>query len=146
MLPDPGPDAIWGLYDSGSSIDAANRSAHFPGSNLKEAKETGAVYQTATGDPFYNMGEFDVCFKTDGGLTENVSFNNTNVSMPILSVNKHNRRGYRSMLDEDDGYIEHKATGKREPLLCRAGVYFLKLHVHRRLLQQPEGFVRPGAA
>ena len=107
----------------------------------------GATYQTATGDAFHNMGEMDTPFLTENRHAKNVRFNNARVSMPILSMDRWNRQGHRTTLDEPEceSFTVHKQTGEVDPVINREGVYFLKTCVNRRLLKRPSGFARPGA-
>ena len=148
VLPDPGANAVWSILDSGSSIDAADFSKHFPGASLEKTEHFGATYETATGEPFHNMGQFDLEWKTENGHQKNTRFNNAKVSIPIQSMDRWNAKGHRTTLDDADheSYTVHKDTGEVDPVINRAGVYFLKMFVHKRLLKPPTGFVRPGEA
>ena len=67
--------------------------------------------------------------------------------MPIIGSKKWNHETKtRATLDEDFGLLHHKPTGEEDPLLCRQGVYFMKMMVSKKLLQPPpdEGFGRRG--
>ena len=66
VLPDPGAGYSWILADTGSSIHVANLSKHYPGANLN-TDGNGAVYASATGDPFQTTGSFSVPFTTEKG-------------------------------------------------------------------------------
>ena len=48
VLPDPGENAVWSLYDSGSSIHAADHSEHFPWATLVDSSEPEGTYHSAT--------------------------------------------------------------------------------------------------
>ena len=50
------------------------------------------------------------------------------------------------MLDEDDGWTEHKETGQRDPILARARGCFVKMYVHKRLSENPDDFAGLGEA
>ena len=139
VLPDPGRDGLWCILDSGSSIDAADHSKHFPGSKIHKTMSLGATYQTATGEPFHNMGEMEIPFQTENRHDKQVSFNNAKVSMPILSMTRSNNNGHRTTLDDEwgDSYTVHKESGEEDPVVNRLGVYFMKIYVNKRLLKRP---------
>ena len=89
---------MWAIYDIGSSISAAKHEEHIPGADLKHKAELGAAYHTATGDPFYNKGNFDIEFETENKHMKTIDFNNANVSIPILSASLWNKQGHSSHL------------------------------------------------
>ena len=74
-------------------------------------------------------------------------FKGANVAMPIVSSKRRNKdTTHRAILDEDDGLLQHKPTGEEDPLLCRNGVYFMKMHVRKRLLGNDQDLGRQGKA
>ena len=144
-MPEPGEGCIWGLADSGSSIDIANHRRHFPGATLN-SQPTGATYLSATGDPFENLGTFGVDFRTENYHEKHIEFNNGNVSMPIVSLRRWAKAGHRSTLDEDEGECLHKPTGEVDPYVARQGVYFMKMRVDQRISKgRPADFLRQGS-
>ena len=106
----------------------------------------GATYYTATGDPFHNMGQFDLEWTTENGNHKHVKFNHAKVSIPILSMSRWNNRGHKSILDDDQSpsYTVEKATGAEDPVIHRHGTYFMNMYVPTRFLNMPRGFVKPG--
>ena len=53
--------------------------------------------------------------------------------------------GHRTTLDAETGNTYHVAKDEDDPVLIRAGVYFLKMYVDKFLLPKPGGFGRPGS-
>ena len=135
VLSDPGEHAVRALYDSGSSIDAADHVRHFPGAQLIHDDEPGATFASATGAPLTNDGNFDVPFRSYNGHKKETEFLNAPVAMPIVSVRRWDQNGHRSIVDEDSGVIIHKAAGEEYPDLGRSGAYFMNMLVRRNLLE-----------
>ena len=76
---------VWILAGTGSSIHVANLDLHFAGAQLQSAG-SGAVYASATGDPFVNQGSFSVDFDTEPGHQRQIKFLNGKVTIPIMSM------------------------------------------------------------
>ena len=85
------------------------------------------------------MGKFDLDFTTENGNAKHVVFNNTKVEMPILSMDRWNERGHKTLLDSQDGrsFTTEKATDLEDPVINRQGVYFMKMYVHKSLAKIP---------
>ena len=69
-----------------------------------------------------------------------------NVSMPIASMRRTVRSGYRTALDEDISYIENKVTRKRIQLNNREGTFFFKCKLMGPIFKAnaSSGFMRLG--
>ena len=82
----PGRLLVGARHTSERHINASKHEEQFPGADLKKTDQLGAAYHTATGDPFYNNGNFIVDVETDNKHAKSIDFNNANVSIPILSA------------------------------------------------------------
>ena len=85
-LPACAANEIWCMVDSGSAPHVANLKQHFPGAKLRPslAQKLGIQMSTATGQPFANLGEFEVPFHTQEGHPYTTTFQNAEVSMPNI--------------------------------------------------------------
>ena len=111
---------------------------------MNQGRSTG-TFMSATEQPFSNDGEFNVPFRSHNGYAREVDFLNAPVSMPIVSSRRWNQTGHEGTLGGDYGSTCHLETGETDPLLCRNGVYFMKMNVkHKYLEPTGRGFGRPG--
>ena len=135
---------VWALADSGSAADVASLDKHFPGAYRKKGKgKPGPNFATAGNGVLKNKGEFEIEFEDQGGHKRSLVFQDADVGMPILSISRRGKEGYRTYFDEDGGELVHKATGEVTPLIARTGVYFVKMRVPRDIVgKASEGFGR----
>ena len=68
---------------------------------------------------------------------------NAPVAVTITSMHKWNTKGHRTLTDEHGGITANIHDGTDDPVLCRNGVYFIKLYAERDLLGN-QGFGGPG--
>ena len=111
VLLDPGEGAIWVLVDSGSSINAAAHSRHFPGAKL-EPPNADAMCQSATGHKFSNDGQFHIPCRTDAGHRRSTDLLNTKVSVPVMSVNELNAPRNKAAFEDQYGRFVQTETGQ----------------------------------
>ena len=132
-LPDPGEHCVWSLYDSGSSINAADLEHHFPGATPSKSGRVG-TFHNATGQPFQNQGEFEIPWLSEYRHAWRTVYLDAPVSMPIISSNSWASDGFRTVLDEHWGQTTKKDNVETEPLIVRNGTYFMKMRVDGSLL------------
>ena len=85
-----------------------------------------------------NHGEFDIQFMTHNNFVRNITFQNADVGMPIVSMTKVADEGNFIGMGRKGGFIEHEETGERVPFIRRAGVYFMKMKVPIKDVLRPE--------
>ena len=68
---------------------------------------------------------------------------NGKVAMPICSSRRWNRDGHEGVLGDGYGRTTCLLTQEVDPLVCRQGVYFMKMYVKRKRLDN-KGFGRHG--
>ena len=92
-----------------------------------------------------NRGEFEVNWEATGGHKFNSVFQDAEVGMPIFSISKRGKEGYRSYFDDEGGEMIHKKTGEVTPIVARMGVYFIQMKVPKWTIDPSAtvGFVRP---
>ena len=76
-----------------------------------------------------------------------IPFQNMKVDVPILSVQKYVRLGWRFVFDEAGSYMEHKASGTVLNFIEAEGACWLKLKVGKpgpMAHEMRSGFIRPG--
>ena len=122
-----GPKVMYALVDSGSGIHAIRKSS-LPW--IPQRKGTRTRCQTANGEIMETEGEQRVDFSTDEGSLCSITFQNCDVSMPIISVLELAKKKHRIVLEEDGGYVEHTITGQTTRIIERDGVYFLKMIIN----------------
>ena len=127
---------MWSILCTGSTICAADHNKIFSGAEIQTAASPGKYY-TATGQEFGNDGEFRVDFKTENGHDKHTVFLNAPVAMPTISMHKWNRQGHRTLTDEHGGITTSIKDGTDDPVLCRNGVYFMKLYVDPGVMGKP---------
>lgn len=139
---------IYALVDSGAGAHTANAAKHFPGAMVTEsaAQRAGVKYITANEEEITNDGEMSIPAITEHGDEFPLTFQNTSVGMPIISVAQM-AHDYDSKFRKKDGEFIHQRTGKVLPFVKRHGVYFMKLLVPRSLApsdsKRAEAFGRP---
>ena len=138
LLPDIGDEvtsdgdlvAVWALMDSGSSIHTACKDKHFPGSVVTQGKHFGKKYKAANDGDIVNEGEMLIRAKTEEGRRAQVCFQNAKVGMPIMSIAKLGQE-HDTRFGQHGGELTHRSSRKVTKFIKRAGVYFLKLMVHK---------------
>ena len=126
----------------------ANLKQQFPGAKLRPslAQKLGIQMSTATGQPFANLGEFEVPFHTQEGHPYTTTFQNAEVSMPILSTGRMADSGCTSTFKKDGGTIHHEPSNAVSHFIRCHGVYFVNMVVDPELLNTGAPFQRLGAA
>ena len=145
-----GPNEVLALVDSGSSVNAAWVSKHFPeyARFIEEtmASRRGDTATTAGGHTLRHKGKCRIS-ATCSGQDFSTAFRDMEVEMPILSMRKITKEYGNVTFTEDGGYIQHRGTGSVIHFHEWEGTYFMKLQVGQpeqlQLLGQP-GFHRPG--
>ena len=132
QLPDPGLGCVWTLHDSGSSINAADHSKHFPGADVDKTPVAG-TYTNANGQPFTNKGKFGVDVKSENMHDRHLEFLDAPVSMPIHSSNLWAKNGFRNIIEDTFGTTIHIDSGDQDPLVVRNGVYVMQMNVPKSL-------------
>ena len=135
------PNVRWALVDSGSGIHAI-RAGTFPGLRQKRCKRIQC--QTANGEMMSVEGEQTLEFVTEEGNECNITFKNCDVAFPIISVLELAKKNHKIVLEENGGFIQHRATGQTTKIVERDGVYFLKMIVPDDALQKKD-FGRQGS-
>ena len=107
---------------------------HFPGAFRKQGKKTGPGFQTAGGGELKCKGEFEVQWEDQCGHSRDITFQDADVSMPIMSISKRGKEGYKSRFDDEGGELVHKQTGGITPWIARMGVHFVKTRVPRDIV------------
>ena len=102
------------------------------------------TFMSATEQPFSNDGEFTIPFRSYNGYSRSITYLNAKVAMPITSSRRWNKDGHEGTLGADYGSTTKLATGEQDPLICRSGVYFMKMNVKRKFLEPAQGVGRPG--
>lgn len=127
-------------FDTGAGESVAPKGA-FPGVKPQEsiASKQGLFYRVANGKKVWNEGELRVNALTNEFQDRNVTFQACSVTKPLFSGAQASKAGFRTVLDEDGSYMDHKATGQRTALEEENGVYVFYLWVWTG-----PGFVRPG--
>ena len=151
-------DDCLALVDSGSSINAADATVHFP-SYVNKVRQTGAQKRgegatTAGGHHLRNEGKFVVDAVIDGQNFQ-VPFTNMKVKLPILSVRHMMTRGSQMLHTDTGGVIHNPMTDQAIKLIVHDGLWFAKMKVKgERNPPPPEpvdrmakkaGFARRGA-
>ena len=116
------------MKDTGSAPHVASHKRYFPGAELRPSPASRKnAFATATGAPFGADGEFTVPFQTQEGHQRKVTFENADVTVPILSGGK--------LADEDNaltflkwgGWVQGLHTGDISKFVRAHGVYWIKL-------------------
>jgi hypothetical protein len=99
-----------------------------------EIKSTAAVtqgvkYSAANGHTLKNEGEIKLGGMTQEGNSVELSLQVVDVMKPLLSIRKMCDAGNRIVFDQDESYIEHKATGIRSKIEHDEGTYALWIWV-----------------
>jgi hypothetical protein len=141
-------DEMVALVDSGSTINAAHIAKHFAKYVRhiisSRAQCLGETATTAGGHELKNEGR--VCIEASvDGVDFPIPFQNMKVDVPIISVRKYVKTGWKFGFDEDGGFMKNKSTGRVLHFIESDGAYWIKLKIH-----QPDpsvaslGFTRPG--
>ena len=139
------------LMDTGCGNHACDPEKHFLGFRMRPSKgsKAGQVFKTATEESIANQGEKVVKFTTQEGDKCQITVQCAKVSMLIFSIRKLGRTHRSVFADQhkDNGYLEHKQTGRRTYFFSKGGVYFLRIRLNRDEPVEPEkkntGFGRP---
>ena len=105
----------------------------------------GEIATTAGGHELKNEGRVRV-EATVNGESFPIPFQNMQVDVPILSVRKYVRNGWKFGFDEEGGYMKNKLNSKTFKFIEADGAYWIKMKIQTpdsSLLPVP-GFIRPG--
>ncbi len=123
--------------DSGA-IDSVCNEKLAPQFEIKEtqASKSGSYYWSASKHKLFNKGEKSVKGFNDLGNSMGMVFQVCDVKSPLGSVRRICQAGNRVIFDDNQSYIENKATGIKTPITQENGVYYLNAWVKK------EGFSR----
>ena len=93
-------------------------------------------YVAANNSEVPNRGEIDVEGVTEQGHKVNVTFQDAEVGVPILSVGELTDSKHKVDFEDHGGEILHKPTGTVTPFVRKLGVYFVKIMVPRSSLEK----------
>lgn len=127
-----GMDEVLCLVDSGSTVNAASISKHFP-AYASLVQQTAASLQgdgatTDCGRKLLKKGRC-VVGATCQGSDFNVAFKDMETDLPILSVRKMIKMGSDVEFHDGGGSIHNRRTGNTLLFYEHEGVYFIKLKV-----------------
>ena len=136
------------LVDSGSTVNAAWISRHFPQYSAMvkptPSSERGEGATTACGRELLNKGRCVVSGSVQDSPYK-IAFKDMEVEIPILSVRKMVRRNNQVKFNNRGGTITNKTSGRQIRFHEHEGVYFLKLKVDGPDADTSQlGFTRPG--
>ena len=103
-------------------IDIASGPAHL----------RGVEYQVADGTRIPNLGERRFVGYTEDGAANGMIAQVCAVNETLLSVSKLTKKGNRVVFDDDDSYVEDKATGQKTCMTEDGGMYTLKMWVSKQ--------------
>ena len=135
---------VWALVDSGAGANVAKCNKLGQSQAVRAPQIT---LSTANGDLLPNSGARRVTSYLRDGTPCHRVFYDADVEMPILSVaelSKEGPKGSEIRLRRRDGFLEDNASGKRQYIVRRRGVYFMKMYM-KRDLQNEMDFARRGA-
>ena len=138
---------ILSLMDSGAVPNVANQPKHFPGADVEEseAQKAGAVYRTATGQPFPNKGQMTIPCTTQEGHRKTFVFQNADVTLPILSTSNMADSDNDILYQKHGGKVAEVSTNKFSEFDRHGNVYFMKVYLKKQAFRKPKpGFARPG--
>ena len=123
-------DHVWALMDSGSFVNIANHSKHFPNSKLRpsELQRQGNRCAAANGSEIAMKEEMVVKAYTDNGDKAQVTFQNGDVHLPILSVARLSDHHY-TLFHDTGGTLTHRKSKRQTKFVKKDGVYFIRLRV-----------------
>ena len=107
----------------------------------------GVRYRAANGGTVPNEGEKEVEMITELGELRRMRFQVAKVTKPLAAAGRITANGHKIVLDEDESYIEHKATGTKTPLYKKNGVFVMRVWVKPKSGQAKptmSGFSRQG--
>ena len=147
QLPQIEKDQVLILGDSGSAPNVANHARQFPGSKITpHAKRP--EFQTATGQVFNSKGEMVIPATSLEGYERVFTFDDADVTVPILSIGKLTDDGNDVLFQKRGGKIIHIASGEIIHFKRMHGVYFITFNINSALLKPPPvpiaDFRRPG--
>ena len=123
-------DEVLCLVDSGSTVNAAWISKHFPQwahiVRSTPASERGDSATTACGKQLVNKGRVQIK-ATAQGADFSVAFKDMETELPILSVRKIVKKNNDVRFRQDGGTIRNRTSGREVRFYQHEGVYFLKL-------------------
>ena len=121
---------IWALMDSGSFENIANHQLHFPQARLRPSglQKRGIKSVAANGTEISMSEEMVIKAFTDEGEKAKITFQNGDVQMPILSVDKLSAN-HDSFFNDVGGKLIHRKTGKETKFIKKYGVYFIRLAI-----------------
>ena len=147
-----GMDEVLCLVDSGSTVNAAWISKHFP-AYAALVQQTAASLQgdgatTACGRKLLNKGRC-VVGATCQGSDFSVAFKDMETDLPILSVRKMIKMGSDVEFHDGGGSIRNRRTGLSLIFYEHEGVYFIKFKIKDPALldvmaPDHQGFQRQG--
>ena len=120
------------LMDSGSAINVAKIKSHFKQyANFivpSSGSISGETATTACGKQLVNRGKCTVHGTTDG-QKNSIPFQDMDVELPIISVQKCVKSGHSVTFHEDGGEMKNRSTGKLVKIHEIDGVYYIKMKI-----------------
>ena len=140
---------VWALMDSGSFVNIANHEKHFPRAKLRPSalQKQGVKCAAANGSEIQMKEEMVVRAYTDNGDRAQVTFQNGDVHLPILSVARLSDH-HDALFHDSGGVLTHRKSKRKTNFVKKDGVYFIRLKVPtgKRRNDDPNmaDFHRPG--
>ena len=97
-----------------------------------KAANMGLGYVAANGTRIENYGERALKGFTDDGSGVEMAVQVTDVKRTLGSVYRMNQAGNRLVLDGDDSYMVHKATGKVTPIYVEQGKFLFNIWIESK--------------
>ena len=140
--PPPGYMLVEAVVDSGAEQSVAPP-GFFPGEMRPSAmSKSGRAYRAANGTRIKNLGEMVVLFSTEGGHKCKMPMQIAEVERPLIAASQLGAAGNKVELEEHDGSITHKQSGRKIPLQRKGGVYIMRMYI-RIPEAGASGFPRP---
>ena len=127
------PGERWLMFDSGSNVDAADVSEHFPGyANLVVPNgDARGSAECASGGVVQCRGKVVIEGSIDGQATA-IPFRDMKIKMPIASLKNRvvGEDGFDIFITDGGAVMRHRRTHNLAKLYDRGGVYFAKFKPH----------------
>ena len=120
---------IEAVVDSGAVASVAKRGTFRGRIRPNAMSRAGLGYKSASRHRIPNEGDQTVRFMTQEGHSCNLQIQVASVERPLISTADLTRAGNVVSLEEKEGYITNKATGKTILLPRRGNVYILRMWV-----------------
>ena len=113
---------------------------------LRESAQSLAKvqYEVASGKAIPNLGEKHCEMFVEGATScMLMDFQVADIHRPLLSLSRAADQGFRSVLDDYGGYLQHKKTGEVIPITRRGNLYIMQIWVRGAPDETSQGFVGP---